>query len=123
MYTAVTLLIMSAIIAGGCAGTTYPQETNAAGIANAAPPTFTTATPETDTAPETTTAFETTDAPEETTVAPETTTTPETTDGDGSPPDSDAAAFTLKIYFYAHPAWNAMRAIDKSDVMVYNNIL
>ena len=99
MYTAVTLLIMSAIIAGGCAGTTYPQETNAAGIANAAPPTFTTATPETDTAPETTTA------------------------GDGSPPDSDAAAFTLKIYFYAHPTWNAMRAIDKSDVMVYNNIL
>lgn len=98
MYTAVTLLIMSAIIAGGCAGTTYPQETNAAGITNAAPPTFTTATPET-------------------------TTTPETTDGDGSPPDSDAAAFTLKIYFYAHPTWNAMRAIDKSDVMVYNNIL
>lgn len=116
MYTAVTLLIMSAIIAGGCAGTTYPQETNAAGIANAAPPTFTTATPETDTAPETTTASETTDAPE-------TATTPETTDGDGSPPDSDAAAFTLKIYFYAHPTWNAMRAIDKSDVMVYNNIL
>lgn len=116
MYTAVTLLIMSAIIAGGCAGTTYLQETNAAGITNAAPPTFTTATPETDTAPETTTASETTDAPE-------TTTTPETTDGDGSPPDSDAAAFTLKIYFYAHPTWNAMRAIDKSDVMVYNNIL
>ena len=98
MYTAVSLLIMSAIIAGGCAGTTDPQETNAAGITNAAPPKFTTA-------------------------APETTTTPETTDGDGSPPDSDAAAFTLKIYFYAHPAWNAMRAIDKSDVMVYNNIL
>ncbi len=98
MYTAVTLLIMSAIVAGGCAGTTDPQETNAAGITNAAPPTFTTATPET-------------------------TTTPETTDGDGSPPDSDAAAFTLKIYFYAHPTWNAMRAIDKSDVMVYNNIL
>lgn len=115
MYTAVTLLIMSAIIAGGCAGTTA-QETNAAGIANAAPPTFTTATPETTVTPVTTTASETTDAPK-------TTTTPETTDGDGSPPDSDAAAFTLKIYFYAHPTWNAMRAIDKSDVMVYNNIL
>lgn len=63
MYTAVTLLIMSAIIAGGCVGTTYLQETNAAGITNAAPPTFTTAAPETDTVPETTTASETTDAP------------------------------------------------------------
>ena len=104
MYTAVTLLIMSAIIAGGCAGTTDPQETSAAGVTTAASPALTTTVPETDTAPkpaetsentdvpETTTTPETTAAPE-TTSFPETTMAPETTDGPVSIPVSVPASF------------------------------